>query len=122
MKLKEFKREADFALHIRNELKKCNAQIFAIVGFQMQQAAWPDLHISHPYYCGFVEFKNHDTILRHDQKVQIRLLIEAGDNAYVVRAPNKIEDEKGNLLGQFDQTGISLLTCLKDIVKNYEYS
>lgn len=60
------------------------ALIFAIVGGPIQETGWPDRHISHLKWTGWLEFKLR-THLSLKQKIIIRELNRRGDSAFMVR-------------------------------------
>lgn len=116
MKVRRFSTESDFRKWLIPELRKCQAEVFSIVGGRMQKAAYPDIILDHPYYHGYIEFKNEDTILRGDQIIQMKKLIKTGANAFVARAPNRIEDYRSELITTFVQSGLGFLIALKGII------
>lgn len=115
--IKHFSTETAFRKWLVPELRRCKAEVFSIVGSRMQKASYPDIILDHPYYHGYIEFKNENTILRADQIIQIKKLKATGAHAFVVRAPNVIENEYGDQLTVFLQSGLGLLIALKGLLE-----
>ena len=113
--LKHFSSETAFRKWLIPELRNCKAEVFSIVGSKMQKGAYPDIILDHPKYHGYIEFKNESTILRADQIIQIKKLKLTGANAFVVRAPHFIENEYGDRLTTFLQSGLGLLLALEGL-------
>ena len=98
-----------------NELKKLNAVVLAIVAHTKQEPGWPDRYICHTRWHGWIEFKDVHTRLAPLQRIRIRELRKRGDNAWVVRFPDRIEDHEGRLHATFDGTAVGLLQVLGDL-------
>ncbi len=106
--------ESPWTRKICQEMRKCNAMVFSVVGGQMQMPGWPDRYICHRYWQGWLEFKGVQTRVSSIQRVVLRGLRKHHPGlAYVVRMPDRIEDEEGQLVRRFDGTGKGLLTVLE---------
>lgn len=100
-----------------DEMRRHNALVFPIVGSRMQPPGWPDRIVSHTLWSGLIEFKGRKTKVSKAQKIVLRELRKRNKSfAYVVRQPDRIEDEKGNLIACFDGTGRGLLLELSERV------
>lgn len=67
----------------------------------------------HPAWHGWLEFKGARTALTAKQRIVLRRLNErVPGSAYVVRYPDRIENERGDLLATFDEPG-QLLEALR---------
>ena len=109
-------KETDFAKKITKNIRDCNGLVLSVVGNRMQQNSWPDIYVAHRYWTGWIEFKGLKTMLRKDQAKLLEGLRERYIEAYVVRAPNMIEDHNGNLLELFDpKVPVDLLKRLREI-------
>jgi hypothetical protein len=104
--------EIAWTRRICNEMKACNALVFACVGGPMQEPGWPDRYVHHTYWSGWLEFKGVRTTVKLKQKIILRKLGRCG---YVARQPNRIETADGKLVALFDGTGLGLLKCLRDL-------
>lgn len=100
---------------ICDEMEKCNAIIFACVAQKMQAPGWPDRQVTHRYWMGWLEFKGETTKVTKLQKKRIRdLNARQPGTAYVVRYPDKIEDQDGNLQALF-ANGLDLIKALQEL-------
>jgi hypothetical protein len=96
-------------------LKKVGATVFAIVAHKLQEPGWPDRFISHPWWQGFIEFKDVNTQSTTKQRIIIRTLNRHRlGSAVFVRHPDRIEDCDHNLLATFSDAR-DLLTQLRAI-------
>jgi len=96
---------------------KCNAIIFSCVGGSMQSAGWPDRYVSHLWWQGWLEFKGENTLLTIKQHHILFSLNKRNPcSAFVIRWPNRIENEEGELITYFDGHGKGLLQQLAKIV------
>lgn len=122
--MRKFKSETAYRKFLIPELEGCTAEVFSIVGSKMQKNGYPDIIVDHPYYHGYVEFKGHDTVLEIHQYQRIKLLLATGANVLIVRAPNRVEDEEGNLLLTFPldlgNPGIHLLIALHNCAQRHD--
>lgn len=109
-------RESEFKRRVLDGVTRCNGMVFHIVASMMQEPGWPDEYIQHRYWRGFLEFKGKNTRLSAKQKIIIRELNErCPGSAYVVRYPDRIENEKGELIVNFDGSGQDLVQKLSGI-------
>jgi hypothetical protein len=93
--------------------------VFAIVAHKFQEPGWPDRYVHHRYWHGWLEFKGEHTRLDKKQRIIIARLNErVPDSAFVVRWPDRIEDEEGELLATFNGTGHDLIEALKLLKEN----
>lgn len=90
------------------------AMVFAVVAHRLQESGWPDRYVSHVRWRGWLEFKGPETPVAVKQRIVLRGLRARGDAAWVVRLPNRVEDEDGALLGEFDGTAAGLLQWLEE--------
>lgn len=109
--------ESESTRRFCQEMVKLNAVVFSIVGSNMQSPGWPDRYIAHRRWAGWIEFKGPRTRLAHLQALRIRALRERGVNAVIVRFPNRIEDENGELLGVFDGSARHFLETCPEVSK-----
>lgn len=109
-------KENKFASKLTRLIRDCNGLVLSIVGNRMMQSGWPDIFVAHSYWIGFIEFKGEHTVLRKDQQFIIKRLKEKGVNVFIVRYPDLIQDELGNVLGVFKpSSGSSLLKELQSL-------
>lgn len=102
--------ECKWTREICAQLERYNTLIFPVVASRMQKPGWPDRFIAHTQWQGWLEFKDYKTpVSRLQKKVLRELRLRNKRLAYIVRRPDRIEDERGNLLGHFDGTGLGLL-------------
>lgn len=116
---------------ICDELRKCNALVFPIIGgvasgFKnregvrySQEPGLPDVYVAHSYWQGFVEFKAEKTKLTEKQKYIIgelnkRNKISAVICRYGSLGVHSIQNEKGEILGDFT-SALDLLKVLRDL-------
>lgn len=110
-------KEIRFTKNVCNDLRHHGAFVFAIVGGGMQTPGLPDRYVHHHLWCGFLEFKGDDTILRPLQVHTLKSLNEKRPGtAYVIRAPNRIESPTGDLLDTF----VNALDLLKKCAEKRE--
>lgn len=108
--------ETQWTKTITDDMKKCNAMVFAIVGSLMQEPGWPDRFISHSVWQGHLEFKGVKTKLEAKQAFIVRELNRRKEGtAYVIRQPDRIEDHRGSLVDHFDGTGFGLIHKLGEM-------
>ena len=106
--------ENKYAQFIRKQLRNCNAECIPIVANKYAPAGWPDTYVSHPYWHGWIEFKDVSTKIQKHQVRQLEKLRKNGEQAWVVRAPDKIQDPDGNTVATFEpRSSVDLLRVLQ---------
>ena len=109
-------KESPWTREICAQLKRQNCMTFAVVAHKLQEPGWPDRYVHHAYWRGWLEFKGPKTRTAPKQKIIIRELnVRRPWSAFIVRAPDRIEDHSGNVIAYFDGTGRDLLHTLKGI-------
>src|SRR5580765_53190 len=102
--------EAQFTSKICKGLEAMGAFVFAIVGGNMQRPGMPDRYVHHMRWQGFLEFKGEHGTVSQIQKYTINHLNKiVPGSAYIIRAPNIIEDISGDVVGHFDSANDLLL-------------
>jgi len=84
---KTFKRESEFQSALKDQLEvPCGAVVLNVHGHAMQQAGWPDLHVVHPFWIGWLELKMDSGWLSKKQQAVCDQLWETrATSVYVVR-------------------------------------
>lgn len=109
--------ESEWTRLVCEEMSRCNTIIFPCVASKMQAAGWPDRWVCHKLWCGWLEFKGENTLLTVKQHHIIYSLNKRQPcSAFVVRWPNRIENEEGELITHFDGHGKTLLQQLSKII------
>lgn len=110
-------RESVWKKGILEDMERCNTMVFHIVASLMQEPGWPDEHVTHRYWQGFIEFKGEKTRLEKKQEIIIRELNKRQPmSAVIARYPDRIENHKGELIAHFDGTGRGLILKLKELM------
>lgn len=105
--------ESDFTARIVRELRARNAVVCVIHQGRYSTPGTPDRYVCHRYWTGLLEFKDEGTRLRPEQRAMIREIRRRVPwAAFVVRAPGFVEDERGEVLAEFDGTGHDLVEAL----------
>lgn len=108
--------ESKWTRKICCEMEECNAIVTAMVASMMQQPGIPDRHVCHAHWGGWLEFKGERTRLTDVQKIFVREQNRRRPGtAFVVRAPDRIEDHEGVLVSYFDGTGHDLVLKLGEL-------
>lgn len=105
--------EKHFTKRVCTEMQRQGAKVTAIVAQSMQEPGIPDRHVSWRGYSWWLEFKDVRTKLKLAQKIWIRENNKRCHNAFVVRAPDRVENEEGELIATF--SGKELLHVLYDL-------
>jgi spore maturation protein CgeB len=109
-----YDKENKFSRDLVKGLRNMNALVYPITGSKYQVKGVPDLYVCHSKYIGWLELKVKEHKCESDQKYHIRELRKRGANAFVVRPPNRVEDEHGELLAMYVDNSIpDLLDVLK---------
>lgn len=83
-------------------LTKLGAIVIPYVGSTRQPIGYPDRHVIHRLWIGWIEFKSVKGRLRPAQKIRMRMMNDARPHtAVVVREGDIVEDESGNVLFTF---------------------
>ena len=117
--------ESDWTRIVCNTAR--SGEVFAAVGgvvstpqahvqaISMQQSGWPDRHIIHRHWIGWLEFKSRRK-LRLNQKLIIKdINSRRPGTAYVVHYPGIIENHDGVACHEFEENGEGLLACLQEL-------
>lgn len=111
------KLEREWRGKICQQMRECNAMVFAIVPSIYMEPGWPDVHVHHAYWRGWIEFKGAETLLTEKQRVVIRELNKRhSGSAFIARHSGNenvgyLMDERNDKLGIFE-TGKELLKIL----------
>ena len=96
-------RESPWTAKVCAGLSEHGAQVIAIVGHEFQERGIPDRWVHHPYWTGWLEFKGKLTRVEPHQARMIRRMNAIRPNtALIVRQPNRVEDERGTLIFEWD--------------------
>jgi hypothetical protein len=111
--------ESEMTRRMCRDLHRLGCLVLDVVGHEMQEPGWPDRYVVLPSALGppvWLEFKNLHGRLTTKQEMILRRLRAMRVPAYVVRLKtNRLEDEKGTVLGSFDGTAEGLIACLREM-------
>lgn len=93
--------ESTFRAPLIKNMRGMGAEILSIVGSKMQGDGWPDIHIDHIHWSGWIEFKGVKTLVKPHQTQKMKDLVAAGAKVYIARAPDKIYDHEEVLMCYF---------------------
>lgn len=117
-------KEIAWTAQVVNDLRKCNAEVLPIVASKYV-SGWPDRHITHRLWSGFLEMKDDTTKLRPDQRQVLRRLRQTNPaHAFVCRRGDMfctLEDEDSGVVATWDGTAPSLLKELSELRKQHMY-
>ena len=109
-------REGEWTRDVCEQMTRCNAMILPNVAGRMVAPGWPDRLVWHRYWSGLLEFKGKRTRVEPHQKIKLRELRERQPGCvFVVRYPDRIEDENGSLIANFDGSGHGLIIKLAEL-------
>lgn len=111
--------ESPWTRKISDQLRGCAALVFAVVGGQRQESGWPDRHVLHPRWWGWLEFKADHTRVSTLQSIVIKRINDrCPGHAFVVRrqgsGPHNVEDAEGNCLAKWS-TAKELIDRLEEL-------
>lgn len=78
-------KETDLTRELCKMLERAGAVVFACVGAGFQGRGWPDRHIDHKLWSGWIEFKKDQGALRPMQRVKLESIWKAGGSALIAR-------------------------------------
>ena len=105
-------RESESTARLMREIEDDGGVTIPLVGSYMS-SGWPDRLVYHRLWHGLIELKAPRGKLSDQQRASLRKLRERRSaHAVVVRFPERVEDELGELLTTFDGTGPGLMRAL----------
>ena len=104
------------------DLRARGAMVFAVVGSVMQEPGWPDRYVHHVWWSGWIEFKDGTRRLTPKQQYVIRELnARRPCSAFVVRFPDRVENDLGDLQIEFDGSAMGLLLSLQRLTEEGDH-
>lgn len=108
--------ESSFCKKLMRMLEDRGAVVFKIHGHGMQESGWPDLYVAGLVFTGWIELKVGRRKVTPLQKERMRMLVERGVPAFVLRLEDGvvcIEDS----CREWDEDGEKLLEWFSSISK-----
>ena len=90
--MSRYRNESEFNREWSAWLEAAGAKVLPLVGSTYQPAGWPDRHVSHRAFVGWVEGKKDDRQLTAAQRIVCKELCERGDPALELKLLSDVED------------------------------